>query len=123
MKPSMHFVYFFVLSCLFSFLSADEYNQKELDLARLGSATYNISFQFFEDEIWELTKSEKEQKIITMKNEFEKGKLSPLESIDLISLLSSEGRNEEENGVISILINRLDSILETNSGRFFDSQS
>jgi tetratricopeptide (TPR) repeat protein len=114
MRILLRTVCLFTVAGFLSLLCADDYEQEVLDLARLGSATYNISFQFFEDELWELTQSEREQKITEMKGTFEKGKLSPLKSIDLIRLLGIERREKEEEAVINTLVVRLDSILEEN---------
>jgi tetratricopeptide (TPR) repeat protein len=91
---------------------ADE--QELMENARLGSVTYNISIRFWQDEIFELTPDERNNRMNALSSRYEQGGLTPLETYELICLFSLEERSEDEEKTISTLSSRIDSILEKN---------
>ena len=105
---------FIALLCIATFgasqgMLADE--QELMETARLGSVTYNISIRFWEDEIREFTPPERKDAINELSSRFDKGTLSPLETFELVRLLSIDGRSEEEEKTIELLATRVDNIL------------
>ena len=106
-----------ILLCFLVFalpLKSDEPEQELLESARLGSAEYNISIQFLQDDLLELTLTERKEQITELSDLLEKKKLTPLQTVDLISLLNMEGLKEEKMEVVKSLSFRLDTILTKN---------
>jgi tetratricopeptide (TPR) repeat protein len=87
-------------------------NEKELaETARMGSVTYNISLRFWEEGIRELTPAERKEAITGLTSKYDQGALTPLETFELVRLLSIDERSEDEEKMVKSLASRIDSIL------------
>jgi tetratricopeptide (TPR) repeat protein len=106
-------VMLFCLLC--AVLSFGEVNDNELlETARLGSATYNISIQFLQDEMSELTPKERQEKIKVLTDKYSKKDLTPLQTLDLLRLLNREKREDEGKRIAEEFSSSLERILEKN---------
>lgn len=89
---------------------ADDGKEALRETARLGSAEYNISIRFLQDDIWELTPGERDEKMANLSKDLDKGALSPLHLYELLQLLNMEGKQEDEKKVIGALSVLIESI-------------
>jgi tetratricopeptide (TPR) repeat protein len=88
------------------------YGEEDLkETARLGSVTYNISVQFWEDGIGELTPVQRKAEIKRLSFQLTKGELNPLQIYELVRLLALDGRTEDEEKTVELLAFKVDSIL------------